>query len=117
MNNTVVLLRTEAGRTPHDKGLTDLIGELVTRSENFRTARARHNVRLHYSGLKHFHHPVVGDLTLAFDTMQLPAEPSLSLTVMSAEPGSSDADALELPTSWAATEGMLPVDVLDRPAR
>ncbi|MEU1595925.1 hypothetical protein ABZ468_24455 [Streptomyces sp. NPDC005708] len=72
---------------------------------------------MHYSGLKHFHHPVVGDLTLAFDAMQLPAEPSLSLTVMSAEPGSSDADALELRASWAATEETLPVDVLDPPAR
>lgn len=117
MNNTVALLRTEAGRNPHDRGLTDLIGELVTRSEDFRTAWARHNVRLHYSGLKHFHHPVVGDLTLAFDAMQLPAHPWLSLTAMSAEPGSPHADALKLLASWAATaDQALPHGVLDRPA-
>lgn len=117
MNNTVALLRTEAGRNPHDKGLTDLIGELVTRSEEFRIAWARHNVRLHYSGVKHFHHPVVGDLTLAFDAMQLPAHPSLSLTAMSAEPGSPDEDALKLLASWAATAAeALPQEALDRPA-
>jgi hypothetical protein len=117
MNNTIALLRTEAGRNPHDKGLTGLIGELVTRSEDFRTARARHNVRLYYSGLKHFHHPVVGDLTLAFDAMQLPAHPSLSLTAMSAEPGSADEDTLKLPASWAATtDKALPHGALGRPA-
>jgi transcriptional regulator with XRE-family HTH domain len=117
MNNTVALLRTEAGRNPHDKGLTDLIGELVTRSEEFRIAWARHNVRLHYSGVKHFHHPVVGDLTLAFDAMQLHAHPSLSLTAMSAEPGSPDEDALKLLASWSATaDEALPHEALDRPA-
>ncbi|WP_214410186.1 helix-turn-helix transcriptional regulator [Sphaerisporangium fuscum] len=116
MNNTVALLRTEAGRTPHDKGLTDLIGELVTRSTDFRTAWARHNVRLHYSGLKHFRHPIVGDLTLTFDAMQLPAQPSLSLTAMSTEPGSPDEDALKLLASWAATDATLPREVLDQRA-
>ncbi|MCD9879539.1 helix-turn-helix transcriptional regulator [Streptomyces guryensis] len=118
MQNTVALLRTEAGRNPHDKPLTDLIGELVTRSEDFRTAWAKHNVRLHYTGRKHLHHPVVGDLTLAFDAMQLPAQPGLSLTVMTAEPGSPNEDALRLLASWAATADVaLPQGVLDQPAQ
>ncbi|MQY34560.1 hypothetical protein SRB17_25300 [Streptomyces sp. RB17] len=117
MSNTVALLRTEAGRNPHDKGLTDLIGELVTRSEEFRTAWARHHVRLHHTGLKHFHHPVVGDLTLVFDAMYLPAHPSLSLTAMTAEPGSPDEDALKLLASWAATtDESLPRGALEQPA-
>ncbi|MDH6628572.1 hypothetical protein M2271_006405 [Streptomyces sp. LBL] len=111
MNSVVALLRTEAGRNPHDKPLTDLIGELVTRSEDFRAACARHNVRLHYSGLKHFHHPVVGDLTLAFDALQLPAQPALSLTVMTAEPGTAAEDALKLPAGWAAADEALPKEV------
>ncbi|MFJ3804325.1 helix-turn-helix transcriptional regulator [Streptomyces sp. NPDC090088] len=108
MQNTVALLRSEAGRNPHDKALTDLIGELVTRSEDFRAAWAQHQVRLHYTGLKHFHHPVVGDLTLAFDAMQLPAQPALSLTAMTAEPGSPNEDALKLLASWAATTDKAP---------
>ncbi|MFJ3804331.1 helix-turn-helix transcriptional regulator [Streptomyces sp. NPDC090088] len=102
-NITVSLLRTEVGRAPYDKGLTDLIGELVTRSEEFRSAWAQHNVRQLYTGAKKFRHPVVGDLTLAFDAMHLPAQPGLTIGVMTAEPGSHDEDALKLLASWAAS--------------
>ncbi|MER7582644.1 transcriptional regulator [Kitasatospora sp. NPDC097691] len=89
VNTTVALLRTEAGRAPHDAELTGLIGELVTRSEEFRTAWAKHNVRLHHSGRKAFHHPAVGDLTLEFDAMELPAQPGLTLTAYTAAPGTT----------------------------
>jgi transcriptional regulator with XRE-family HTH domain len=102
-NTTVALLRTEAGRDPYDKDLTDLVGELATRSEDFRTRWAAHNVRLHQTGAKHFHHPVVGDLSLAFEAMPLPADPGLTLTAYSAEPGTASQDALRLLASWAAT--------------
>jgi transcriptional regulator with XRE-family HTH domain len=97
------LLRTEAGRDPYNRELTDLIGELSTRSEDFRTLWAAHEVRLHRTGLKHFRHPVVGDLTLAFEGLPLPDDPGLTLTAMSAEPGSASADGLKLLASWAAT--------------
>lgn len=102
-NTTVALLRTEAGRDPHDKALQDLIGELSTRSDQFRTRWAAHNVRLHRTGLKHFHHPVVGNLDLAFDAMDLSADPGLTMTAYSAEPGSPAEDSLKLLASWAAT--------------
>ncbi|MFE0331106.1 helix-turn-helix transcriptional regulator [Streptomyces sp. NPDC058960] len=105
VNTTVSLLRTEAGRAPHDSELTGLIGELVTRSEEFRTAWARHNVRLHHTGRKSFRHPAVGTLTLDFDAMELPAQPGLTLTAYSAAPGTPEHDALRLLASWAATEG------------
>ncbi len=104
LDTTVSLLRTEAGRAPHDSDLTGLIGELVTRSEEFRTAWAKHNVRLHHTGRKSFRHPVVGDITLDFDAMELPAQPGLTLTAYSAVPGTSDHDALQLLAAWAATE-------------
>ena len=97
------ILRTEAGRNPYDRGLTDLVGELSTRSEEFRTRWAAHNVRLHRSGTKHFHHPTVGDLQLSFDALELPGEPGLTLTAYSAEPGTTAADNLTLLASWAAT--------------
>ena len=99
---TVALLRTEAGRNPYDKGLTDLVGELSTRSDDFRMRWAAHDVRLHYAGTKHFHHPAVGDLVLAYDALDLPADPGLTLTVYSAEPGTAAADGLTLLASWAA---------------
>ncbi|MFF7468138.1 helix-turn-helix domain-containing protein [Streptomyces sp. NPDC008092] len=108
VQTTVALLRTESGRAPHDTELTGLIGELVTRSEEFRTAWARHNVRLHHTGRKSFHHPAVGTLTLDFDAMELPAQPGLTLTAYSAAPGTPDHDALRLLASWAATEDVRP---------
>ncbi|MGW7205592.1 helix-turn-helix domain-containing protein [Streptomyces sp. NPDC054837] len=108
VNTTVSLLRTEAGRTPHDTELTGLIGELVTHSEEFRTAWAKHNVRLHHTGRKSFRHPAVGVLTLDFDAMELPAQPGLTLTAYSAAPGTPDHDTLRLLTTWAATEQVQP---------
>jgi MmyB-like transcription regulator ligand binding domain len=103
-NTSVALLRTEAGRDPYDRQLTDLVGELATRSDAFRTRWAAHDVRLHRTGIKHFHHPVVGDLDLAFDAMELPAEPGLTLTAYTAEPGSPAEEKLNLLASWSATE-------------
>ena len=103
VNTTVSLLRTEAGRAPHDRDLTGLVGELATRSEEFRTAWAKHNVRLHHTGRKSFRHPAVGVLTLDFDAMELPAQPGLTLTAYSAAPGTADHDSLALLASWAAT--------------
>jgi transcriptional regulator with XRE-family HTH domain len=103
-NDTVAILRTEAGRDPYDRGLTDLVGELSTRSEEFRTRWAAHNVRLHYTGRKHFRHPVVGDLHLMYEALDLSADAGLSLLVYTAEPGSATGDALRLLASWVATQ-------------
>jgi transcriptional regulator with XRE-family HTH domain len=103
-SDMVANLRHEAGRDPHDRGLSDLVGELSVRSEEFRQRWAAHNVRFHNSGVKSIHHPVVGDLTLTYEAMDLPADPGLSLTVYGAEPGSSSADALRLLASWASDQ-------------
>jgi len=102
-SDTVALLRADAGRNPTDRGLSDLIGELSTRSEIFRVRWADHNVRQHRSGIKRFHHPVVGDITLAYESLELVADPGLVLNGYSAEPGSASQDALNLLASWAAT--------------
>jgi hypothetical protein len=101
--DVVALLRTEAGRNPYDKDLTDLIGELSTRSDRFSTWWAAHDVRLHRSGTKRLHHPLVGDLTLTYESMDLTADQNLRLNAYSAQPGSPDQDALNLIASWAAT--------------
>lgn len=100
----VAILRTEAARDPHNKGLHDLIGELSTRSEEFRSRWAAHNVRHHGTGSKTFRHPIVGELTLAYEGLELAAEPGLTLTIYAAEPGSASEQALRLLASWAATE-------------
>lgn len=100
--DVVALLRAEAGRDPYDRRLTDLVGELSTRSEVFRTWWAAHNVRLHRSGVKRFHHPEVGDLTLAYESMQLTADPGLLLNAYTAEPGTPSEQGLRLLASWVA---------------
>ncbi|ORA39323.1 helix-turn-helix transcriptional regulator [Mycobacterium aquaticum] len=102
-DSAVNLLRTDAGRDPYDRSISDLVGELSTRSEEFRVRWAKHNVRLHYTGTKTFHHPVVGDIQVEYETMPLPADPGLVLTIYSPEPASPSADALTLLASWAAT--------------
>lgn len=98
----VALLRAEAGRDPYDRALTDLIGELSTRSDIFRSWWAAHNVRLHRTGVKRLHHPEVGDLILGYESMELTADPGLRLNAYSAEPGTPSYDALRLLASWTA---------------
>ncbi|WP_457101704.1 helix-turn-helix transcriptional regulator [Microbacterium sp. P5_E9] len=99
----VATLRGEAGRNPYDKRLSDLVGELSTRSERFRTLWAAHNVRFHRTGVKHLHHPVVGDLELSYEAFELPSDPGLTMQTYTAEPGTPSADALKVLASWAAT--------------
>ena len=106
-NTTVAILRTEAGRDPSDRNLTDLIGELATRSDDFRVRWAAHNVRLHDHGTKRFHHPVVGDLALTFEELPLPADPGLTMTAYTAEPGSASSDALHLLARWATLDNQV----------
>ena len=99
----VAHLRSEAGRHPHDRGLSDLIGELSVRSAEFRTWWAAHNVRYHQTGTKRLHHPIVGDLELSYEVMELPADAGVTISVYSAEPGSRSQEALDLLASWAST--------------
>lgn len=100
----VAILHTEAGRDSRDKALHDLVGELSTRSTEFRTRWGAHNVRHHGTGMKKFHHHIVGDLTLAYEGLEMAAEPGLTLTIYTAEPGSPSEDALRLLASWAASQ-------------
>ncbi len=102
-NDTVAILRAEAGRDPYDRNLSDLVGELSTRSETFRTRWAAHDVRIHQTGVKDFHHPVVGDLSLTYEMLDLRADNGLTILTYSAEPGTRSQEALDLLGSWAAT--------------
>lgn len=100
---TVQILRTEAGRDPDDKGLQDLVGELSTHSDEFRTRWGAHDVRQHTTGTKRFRHHAVGELTLTYEELALTAEAGLSLLVYAAEPASATEERLRLLASLAAT--------------
>jgi len=103
-NDTVALLRAEAGRAPYDRRLSDLVGELSTRSEDFRVRWAAHDVRIHNTGIKKLHHPVVGDLDLPFESLPVETGSSTNLVTYLPEPGTPTEDALALLASWAASE-------------
>jgi transcriptional regulator with XRE-family HTH domain len=103
----VAALRGTSGRNPYDRALSDLIGLLSTRSEEFRARWASQDVRFHRSGTKRLHHPLVGDLTLAYESLELPADPSLTLVTYSAEPGSASEAALQELADWSATRAKL----------
>jgi transcriptional regulator with XRE-family HTH domain len=102
-NDVVASLRAEAGRDPYDRDLSDLVGELSTRSETFRTLWAAHDVHRHDTGVKRFDHPLVGELTVTYEALELAADPGLTMFVYTPEPGSKSEQALSLLASWAAT--------------
>jgi transcriptional regulator with XRE-family HTH domain len=99
----VAILRAEAGRSPYDRQLSDLVGELSTRSDVFRKLWGAHDVREHRTGTKSIRHPVVGDLDLTFQSMDLASDRGLQMLVFSAEPGSASHDRLQLLANWAKT--------------
>jgi transcriptional regulator with XRE-family HTH domain len=102
--DAVGALRIEVGRNPYDRELSNLIGELSTRSDRFRTWWGAHDVYVHRYGTKRFRHPVVGDLELSHETMSLPGDAGLIMVAYSAVPGSPSEDTLKLLASWSATE-------------
>lgn len=100
----VAALRIEGGRNPYDKGFTDLVGELSTRSEPFRTWWASHNVRLHTSATKTVHHPVVGDIEVTGEALELGSESGVTMIAYTVEPNSASEERLRLLSSWAPSK-------------
>jgi hypothetical protein len=101
--DVVATLRSAAGCNPDDRDLTDLVGELSTRSEPFRQLWARHDVRFHISGVKHFHHGQVGDLELNYERLDIVFDTDLTIFTYTADPGTPTAEALALLGSLTAT--------------
>jgi transcriptional regulator with XRE-family HTH domain len=101
--DVVATLRSAAGRNPYDRELSDLVGELSTRSDEFRQHWAKHDVRFHISGVKRFHHSQVGDLELNYERLEVVFDAGLTIFAYTADPGTRSAEALGLLGSWAAT--------------
>jgi transcriptional regulator with XRE-family HTH domain len=115
-NESAAILRSAAGRDPYNRDLSDLVGELATQSEAFRTRWAAHNVRFHNTGVKHFNHPAVGELQLRYNRLDLAADPGLTIVTYTAEPGSRSEEALKLLGSWAATVDRTELERAQRPS-
>jgi transcriptional regulator with XRE-family HTH domain len=109
-DDTVAILRTQAGQDPHNRDLSDLVGELSTQSEEFRHRWAAHNVRQHFTGTKRVRHPAVGDIELTYEVFDVSTDKNLRLIVYTTQPGSTSEDALKVLASWAATETQISED-------
>jgi len=96
----VSFLRMDAGCHPDDPRLAALVGELSVKSEDFRRLWATHDVKEKSYGVKHLMHPLVGELTLNFESFRLADGTDQALITYSAEPGSPSAEALRLLASW-----------------
>jgi transcriptional regulator with XRE-family HTH domain len=101
-DDMVALLRAETGRNPADGSLTELVGELSAGSEEFAKRWSTHDVLFHRSGVAHLHHPVVGDLTLSYEDLDIATDPGQTLLVFVAESGSESAGALATLADWVA---------------
>jgi hypothetical protein len=114
-DDTVAILRTQAGQDPHNRQFSDLVGELSTQSEEFRTRWAAHNVRQHFTGNKRLRHPDVGDIELTYEVFDVSTDRDLRLIVDTAQVGSMSEDALRLLATWTATQAQIGVDMFTRP--
>lgn len=101
-------LRAEAARDPYDRALTELVGELSVRSQEFRVRWAAHDVAYYRSGVQPFHHPLVGDLTLNYDALELPADPGQTIVAYTADPGTPAQQALDLLANWTSSPDHAP---------
>ena len=99
-------LRTESGRSPRDRALNSLIGDLAAGSTEFSARWARHNVRFHRTARKTMRNPLVGEIELTGDALELPGE-GLTLIAYTAEPGSDAHEQLDFLASWSASNGRL----------
>jgi transcriptional regulator with XRE-family HTH domain len=114
-DDTVAILRTQAGQDPHNRALSDLVGELSTQSEEFRTRWAAHNVRQHFTGTKRVRHPAVGEIELNYEVFDISTDPDLRLVVYTTQPSSTSEDAVKLLGSWSATQVQTDEDLSTRP--
>jgi hypothetical protein len=97
------MMRAAVATDPTHPRATAIVGELSIRSADFRRLWARHDVRESVSGRKTFRSPEAGDIVLDWDTYPLPGNPGPVMLVFTAEPGSADADALQLLAALRAT--------------
>jgi transcriptional regulator with XRE-family HTH domain len=106
--DTVGSLRLAAGRDVDDPELASLVGDLSVRSEAFRRYWADHPVLNKTHGQKRFHHPIVGEFTLSYDTIRLTDDSEQALLAYTAEAGSPAEVSLRLLAAWDISNDAAP---------
>ena len=115
-NDAVAALHSEAGRNPYDRAMSDLVGELSTRSEPFRVRWAKHDVRLHRTAVKRLRHSVVGEIELTGEALELPGDTGLTIITYTTEPASPVQEALNFLASWTLERQQASADTEHRDA-
>ena len=101
-SDIAAVLRAEAGARPNDRFVSDLVGELAVKSQEFRCMWAEHKVSACLSGNMRIRHPEVGTIEVEYEAMQVHGEQEQKLVLYAAPEGSSSAEALNLLASWTA---------------
>ncbi len=96
-------LRLDVGRDPDDRETAALVTDLRESSPDFDRWWEQHRVHQRTHGSKRLCHPVVGELTVEYETLALPGDPDTTLFVYTAEAGSPSKRALDLLASWTLT--------------
>ncbi|MGW1201946.1 helix-turn-helix domain-containing protein [Streptomyces cyaneofuscatus] len=96
----VAFLRMEAARHPDDPQLSELVGELSNKDPHFRQWWAAHNVAAQTTGVKNIRHPLVGELTLDWETLACATDPYQQVVVWTAAPHSTSHEGLAFLASW-----------------
>jgi transcriptional regulator with XRE-family HTH domain len=102
--NVAAILRLDAGRHPDDPWLDELVEDLSARSETFRRCWADYQVHEHTDGPKRYRHPVVGDLTITYQSLEVMAADDQEVILYTTEPGSASEAAIRLLTDWETRE-------------
>ena len=97
-------LRLDLGSDPDDRAAEELVADLSRSSPEFAQVWAEHRVHQRTYGVKRLRHPVVGELTVNYETLVFPENPGQTLFVYTTQAGTASRQAMNLLASWALTD-------------
>ncbi|MEV7629798.1 helix-turn-helix transcriptional regulator [Actinoplanes sp. NPDC089786] len=109
-------LRLDVGRRQNDPADRLFVEELSSASSHFKTWWGQHSVYQRTFGTKRLRHPVVGAVTVDYETLNLPGDADQTLYLYTAADDSASGQALGLLASWAMADQALVHPNLDEPA-
>lgn len=86
-------LRQLSATEPAATDVSDLVAELAEASTDFRRLWDRYDIDLYVTGSQELRHPLVGELTIDYQVLEIQGEGGLTLMAYHAEPGSPEYEA------------------------